>query len=135
MAESDVDLSIQKSARGKHHGCRTKLYARLRNGAHHPIALDHQVFYRLLKQPQIRLVFQHATNGGLVQKAVGLGARCANGRPFGTVQNTKLNTALVCRQSHSPAQCVDFFHQMALANAANRRIAAHLTQGFNVVGE
>ena len=126
MAESYVDLSIQESARGKHHGCRTKLYARLRNGAHHPIALNHQVFYRLLEQPQIRLVFQHRTNGGLVQNAVCLSAGCANGRPFGTVQNTKLDTTLVCGQGHGTAQRIYLFHQMAFADAANRRVAAHL---------
>ena len=103
MAESDVDLSIQEGARGKHHGCRAKLYARLGNGAHHPIALDHQVLYRLLKERQVRLVFQHATNGGLVQNTVGLGARCANCRAFGTVQNTKLDTTLVRRQTHGAA--------------------------------
>jgi hypothetical protein len=38
-------------------------------------------------------------------------------------------------QRHSAAQGVDFFDQMALANATDRRVAAHLPQRFDVVAE
>ena len=52
----------------------------LRHGAHHPVALHHQIVHRLLEQPQVRLVLQHAANRGLVQNAVGLRARGAHRR-------------------------------------------------------
>ena len=135
VAKSYVDFSVQEGASRQHHRRRTKLNARLGDRTHHPIALNHQVFYRLLEKPQIRLVLQHASNGGLVQNAVRLRTGCAHGWPFRAVQNTKLDTALVCCQGHCASQRVNLFHQVAFADTANRRVATHLAQGFNVVGE
>ena len=69
----------------------------------------------------------------LVQQTVGLSARRTNGRALRRIQDAELNTALVRRGRHCAAERVDFLDQMAFANAANRRIAAHLAEGFDVV--
>ena len=135
VLQTDVYLAVQKSARCQHYRLGTKANTHLRHRAHHPVAFHHQVVHSLLKQPQVGLVFQHAANGGFVQHPVGLRPRGAHGRAFAAIENAKLDAAFVRGQRHRAAQCVHFFDQMALANAANRRVAAHLAQGFYVVGQ
>ena len=130
-----MDLAIQESARGQHHGARTETNAHLRHGADHFVALHHQVVDGLLKQPQIGLVLEPAANRGLVQNAVGLGTGGAHGRAFGAVEDAELDAAFVGGQRHGAAHRVHLFDQMALANAANAGVAAHLPQRFNVVAE
>jgi hypothetical protein len=46
-----------------------------------------------------------------------------------------LNPALIGCGRHGAAERVDFLDQMAFANPADRRIAAHLTERFDVVGQ
>lgn len=48
-----------------------------------------------------------------------------NGRPLSTVQEPKLNPGPIGRLTHNPIQRINFAHQMALAQSANRRIARH----------
>jgi len=71
--------------------------------------------------------------GCLVQNAIGLSARGANCWAFRAVQNTKLNATFIGGQGHGATQGVNFFDQVAFANTANGRVAAHLTQGLDVV--
>ena len=46
-----------------------------------------------------------------------------------------MDASFVSRRRHSPTQRIDFLDQMALADAADGRIAGHLTQGFDTVGQ
>ena len=89
----------------------------------------------MLKKPQIGLSFQAATYRGFVKYAVGLRSGGTNRRPFRAVQDSKLNTSHVSGQSHGATHGVQLFHKMAFAYAADGRVAAHLTQGFNIVRE
>src|SRR5256885_11331868 len=59
----------------------------------HAVALDHEVVHRLLEQPQVGLVLQHVADGGLVENAVGLGARGTHGRALGAVEDAELYAA------------------------------------------
>ena len=54
---------------------------------------------------------------------------------LGTVEGAELDATFVRGQRHGTAQRVHLFDQMALANAANAGVAAHLPQGLDVVGE
>ncbi len=128
-----MDLAVQKSAGRQHHGARTKTDAHLRDRTHHPVAFDHQIIDGLLEQPELGLVFQHATDRGLVKNTVGLGASSTHGRPLGAVEDAELDAAFVGGQRHRAAQGVHLFDQMALANATNGRVAAHLPQRLDVV--
>src|SRR3989344_1241309 len=74
-----MDLAVQKGACGEHHGPRAEPDTDLRDGAHHAVALHHQVVHSLLEQPQVRLVLQHPADGRLVQNAVGLRPRAPHG--------------------------------------------------------
>ena len=81
------------------------------------------------------LIFQLSADRRLVKNPIGLGAGGAYRRPLGTVEDAKLNPPFVCGQRHGAAQCIHFFDQMTLANAADRGVAAHLPQGLDVVGQ
>ena len=135
MIQAHMDLAVQKSPGGEHHGFGAKRDADLRHRAHNPVAFQQQIIHRLLKQAQVGLVFQHAPDRGLVQNPVGLGAGGAHSRAFAGIENTKLDARLVGSQSHRAAQGVHLFDQMAFADAANRWIATHLPQGLDVVGQ
>ena len=130
-----MDLAVQKSPCCQHHGACAKADTHLRHRTHHAVALDHQIVYRLLKKREVGLVFNAATNRCLVQNAVGLGTRGTHRRAFGAIQDTKLNTALVGSNRHCTAQRIHLFDEVALADAANAGVAAHLAQRFNVVGQ
>lgn len=51
------------------------------------------------------------------------------------IENAKLNATQIGSACHQTAQRIDFLYQMSFAYAANRRVAAHLPQGLNIVGE
>ena len=133
VVQPDVDASIQKRARRQHHGPRLEGQAHLRDHAHGAPALHLHIIHCLLEQPEIGLVFQPPAHGRAVQHAIGLRARGAHGRPFAAVERAELNARFIRRQRHRAAQRIHLPHQMALANAANAGVAAHLPQGFNAV--
>ena len=133
--QAHVNLTVQKSTRRQHHGSGAELQADLGHGTHHLVAFDDEVVDRLLEQPQIRLVFQLLADGRLVQDAVGLCAGGAHGRSLGRVQDAELDTGQVGGQRHRATHGVDFLDQVALADAADGRVARHLAQGFDVVGK
>ena len=72
-------------------------------------------------------------NSGFVQNPVGLRPRGAHCGAFAGIENAELNTGFVGRQRHCAAHRIHFLDQMALADAANRRVATHLAQRFDVV--
>ncbi len=135
ILEADMDLAGEEGARGQHDAARGKGQAHLRHRAGHAVAFDSQIFDRLLEDGKIRLGFQHAPDRGLVQGAVGLAARRAHGRTLGCVQRAPLDAGAIGRHGHRAAEGVDFLDQMTLADAADGRIAAHLAEGFDIVGQ
>ena len=109
----------------------------LRDGAGHAVdavhRLDRQVVDRLLEQPEVWLVLETMADGRLVENAIGLRARGTHGRSLRPVEDAELDARLVGGCRHRAAQCIDLLDQVALADAADRRIAAHLAQRFDVV--
>ena len=101
----------------------------------HPVALDQQIVDRLLKQAQIRLALQAASDRLAVQHPVGLGARCLHRRALGRIQYPELDSGFVSCNGHHAVQCVDFLHQVTLADPADRRVARHLAECFKAVGD
>ena len=110
-----------------------KAQPHLGNDALDLVILDNQVIAGLLKYPQVGLVFQNLTYRGLVQHAIGLGAGGAHGWSLTAVEDTELDAAEVGGGGHGAAEGIDFLDQMALADPANGRIAAHLPKCFDVV--
>src|SRR6266436_10169081 len=70
-----------------------------------------------------------------VQLAVRLGTRSAHGRALAAVEDAELDAGTVDGPSHDPVERVDLTHEMALGKAADRRIARHLANRLDPVGQ
>ena len=139
LFEADVDQSRQERAGGQHHGVRLERHAHLRDHAGHRRAcsgVDHrEVIDRLLEQREVGLVLEPPTDRGSIESAVRLGTRRSHRRALARVECAELDARLVRRDRHRAAQRIDFLDEMPLADAADRRIAGHLPQCFDAVGE
>ena len=133
MFHTDVDAPAQKGAGGQHHGRRREPQAGAGDHAADLAALDDQVIDLLLKQVEVGLLFERGPDEGAVQGAVGLGTGGAHGGAFGCVQGAELDARVVGGAGHQAAERVDLLDQMPLADAADGRVAAHLTQGVDVL--
>ena len=71
----------------------------------------------------------------LVELAVGLRARRAHRRTLAGVQRAELDAGAVRGARHRAAQRVDLLDQVALADAADGRVAAHLAQRLDALRE
>ena len=128
-----MDLAVEERARCQHNRAGAESNPHLRNSTDDAVALDHQVIHRLLKQPQIWLILEPMPDRLLIEQTVGLCARRTNSRPFRRIENAELDPALVRCGRHGAAERVDFLNQMTLADPADGRVAAHLTERLDVV--
>ena len=55
-----------------------------------------------------------------------------DGRSFFRIEHPKLNTGVVDRFAHETAESIDLTYDMALADTADGRVAAHLTDSREV---
>ncbi len=132
---ADVDLAGEERAGGKHHCARVEGESHLGDHAADAAVLDDQVVHRLLEQFEVRLGFHHAPDRRLVQRTVGLAAGGAHGRALRGVQRAPLDAGKVGGVGHGTAQRVDLLHQVALADAADGRVAAHRADRLDAVAE
>ena len=128
-----MHLAIQESARGEHDGLGPELDAQLRDDTHHTVTFQQKVVHRLLEEGQIGLILQRLPNGLAIQDTVCLGARGPNRGALAGIENPELDTGVIGGNGHDAAQRIDFLDEMPLANAANGRVAGHLTQGVKIV--
>ena len=70
-----------------------------------------------------------------VERAVGLCAGRADGRSLARVQRAEMDAGAVDRARHCAAERVDFLREVTLADAADRRVAAHLPERLEILGE
>jgi hypothetical protein len=94
-----------------------------------------QIIDPLLEHLQVWLVLDPISDGLFIEQAIGLGPCCPNCRTFPRIQDTKLDTATICRMGHGAAERIDLFDQVPLADATDGRVAAHLTYGLNIMSQ
>jgi hypothetical protein len=70
----------------------------------------------------------------LIQHAVGLGAGGPDRRTLARIEDAELDAGLVRGEGHGATQGVHLLDQVALADAADGRIAGHLHRGFRCCG-
>ena len=128
-----MDEPREECPGGENHGTRTEADTKLGHHTADAIAFQHQIVHRLLKQGEVRLVFQAAANRFTVEHAVGLRTGGAHCRPLARIQYTKLDSCLIGRLRHGAAEGVNFLDQMPFADSAYGRVARHLAQGFDAV--
>src|SRR5690606_20440493 len=133
--EADMDFAAEERAGTQHDRAREKADAGVGDSAFDTIAMHDQIVDGLLENLQIRLVFQDFADRRLVQHAVGLDAGGAHGRTLAAVEHAELDAAAVGGARHGAAEGIDFLDQMAFADAADGRIARHLAEGYDVVGQ
>ena len=131
--QPDVDLAVEEGTGGQHHRLGHEADAQLRHRADHAFAFDDQVVASLGEDRQIRLIFQSTADRLLVQHTIGLGTGCAHRRAFRGIEDAELDARFVGRRSHRAAQRIDLAHQVPLADAADRRVAAHRPEGVEIV--
>ena len=105
----------------------------MRDDTHHAVTFQQQIIHRLLEEGEIGLIFQCLPNGLAIQDTVCLGARGSNRGALTGIENPELDTGVIGGNGHGAAQRIDFLDEMSLTNAANGRIAGHLTQGVQIV--
>ena len=128
-----MDASAQEGADGQHRGRGVEALTGGRDHAAYAVAVDEQVGALALEQLQIGFGIDGAADRGAVQRPVALGARGAYGRALAGVQRAELDAGGVGRARHGPAQGIDLARQMALADAADGRIARHLADSLDVL--
>jgi hypothetical protein len=99
------------------------------------IAVDDQVVDRRLEHGEVRLVLHRVADEGAIQRTIGLAARRPHRRALRCVQRAPLDAGRIRGLRHHPAERVDLLDQVALADAADRRVAAHRAHGLDVVAE
>ena len=133
---ADVDHAAQEGAGGEHHG--PGLDRPAVGVDHAPAAaalVDQKILHRRGPDLEARLVAQQRLHGAAVELAVGLGAGPAHRRALAPVEHAELDAGAVDDPAHQAVQGVDLAHQVALAQAADGRVAGHRPDGLDLVGE
>ena len=84
---------------------------------------------------QVRGFGDQRLHGAPVEFPVGLGARPLHGGPLASIEDPELDAGCIGGARHHAVQRVDFAHQMALAEPADRRIAGHLADCRKAMGD
>ena len=106
---------------------------REKHSDHHALAFDHEVVDGLLQDVELGLALDDCAYGLPVQGPIGLGAGRPHGRALARIERTKLDAGAIDCPRHGSTERVDLPRQVALANAANGRVAAHLPEAFPAV--
>ena len=130
-----MDLAGEEGAGGQHHRRRIEAQAGLGDGAAHVLFSMTRSSTAAWKMVRLGLCFDDAADRAAVQRAIGLATRGAHRRTLGGIERAPLDAGQVGRVGHDPAQRIDFLDQVALADAADGRVAAHRADGFHVVGQ
>ena len=128
-----MNSATKESARGQHHTTRLDPLPFSRDDAAHNVLIYQEIRHRLLHYMQTGLVPQVSHNGLSIQMPIRLGPGCAHRWTLAGVQYTELNSGGIDGLRHDAAERIHFLDDMALANAAYRRITRHLADGIEPV--
>jgi hypothetical protein len=135
LVEPDVDAAPEKRADRQHYRRRFELEPDRGDHATDTVALDAKVGDLGLEKTQVGLVLDDRANGFPVKRAIGLGAGCADRRSLAGVERAELDAGAIDRTRHGAAERVDFLDQVTFADAPDGRIAAHLPERLDALGD
>jgi hypothetical protein len=95
---------------------------------------DEQVVGLSFDHSEVRGLADRGLHGGSVKFPIRLGPRASHGRALAPIEHAKLNACGICDSAHQPVERVDLPHQMALAEASDRRVAGHRPDGREAMG-
>ena len=132
---ADMDLAGQEGAGREHHRRRIEAKAGIGDRATHGIALDDEIVDGGLEHSEVGLVLHHVADVAAIQRTIRLATRRPYGGALRCIQGAPLDAGGIRGLGHDPAERVDLLDQVALADAADRRVAAHRAHGLDVVAE
>ena len=88
-----------------------------------------------LEEVDIGLLFQFELGPVLIGFLVTLSPGCADAGALVGVQHAKLDRRRIGVDGHEATQGIDFTNHMAFGEATDRRVARHLSNGVEVLGE
>ena len=130
-----MDAAGEKSSRGQHHRPRPNLDAEPGDHAGYAVVLHDEIVDGLLQHEQARLILDDAADRRAIQRPVGLGPGRPHRGALACVEHAEMDAGPVHGKRHGAAERVDLPHEVTLADAADRRVARHLPDGFDVVGD
>ena len=130
-----MNAAGQEGPDREHDGPGLKAQSGLGDHAGDAVAGDDQVVHALLEQEQVWLGVEQPAHGLAIERPVGLGPGGAHGRSLAGIESAEVDAGLVGSPGHEPAQRVDLPGEMALADAADGGVAAHLADGFQILGQ
>src|SRR5262249_23470645 len=103
--------------------------------AHDPVAIEQEIIDRLLEQGEAGLVLQPRPDCTLIEEPVRLRPGRPNRGTLRGIEDPKLDTRLVRGDRHGAAERIYLFDEVSFSNTPDRRIAGHLTEGLEIVGQ
>src|SRR5262249_27116757 len=133
VVQADMDTAAEEGSYRQHNRRRLERYTGYRHHSLNSLPVNQEVSGFLLEEREIRLVFQDRSNGLLVELAVRLCAGSTDCGALTGIECAELDSGPVRGTRHDSTQRIDFAHQVALSDAANGRIAAHLSQRLDAL--
>jgi hypothetical protein len=93
----------------------------------HAAIPNDQVIGLALDDGQVFRMGELRLHGAGIELSVGLGPWATHRRAFAAVEEAELDSGLVGNAAHDTVEGIDLTHEMALAKAADGRIAGHGT--------
>src|SRR5262249_24014197 len=126
---TEMNASTEESAGGDDHGARGEPppVTRLDAGDASAGAIEEQICDHPLRQLEGRELLEQESRGALVQGAIGLSAGSPHRGALGPIQHAALDGRAIGGAAHQAAEGVYFPNHGALGDAANGRVAAHLS--------
>ena len=125
----------ERTGRENHASCRNISSSLRPHPGAYPCRIHQNVGNGLAPDLEVRLLGQEILNGRAIELAIGLGTGPPHGRPFGEIERPELDPRTIDRPTHDAVQGIDLANQVALAQAADRGVARHLTDRFDPVGQ
>ena len=128
-AVADMDHAVEEGAGGQDHGAGADRATRRRGDARDAAVLHEEVGGLALDERQVRAGGELGLDGLAVELAVGLGAGTLDGGALGAVEEAELDAGAVGHAAHDAVERVHLAHEVALAQAADGRVAGHHADG------
>ena len=139
VAEPDVDPAAEKGPGREHHRGGVEGEAHPGHDPGDPASprpvLEEDVVHRLLEERKARLGLDRAADLDPVELTVDLGPSRPHGRAAARVQGAEVDAGAIRGPPHDPPEGVDLPHEMPLADPSDGRVAAHLAEGLDALGE
>src|SRR5262249_29251103 len=132
---ADMDAPAQEGSRREHDRPCPKLPSVHQFEPGDSLPADYEVVRLRFDHHEVRCAADRLLHGPGVEPAVRLRARPTHGGALATVEHTALDAGEIGPTPHKAVARVDLTDEMALAEAPNRRIARHRTDGREAMGD